>query len=434
MKKINIILTLCLGIIVQGFSQVPIPVPAQSSPILLTGATAHLGNGQVLQNSVIGFDKGKLTVVQSGTAGIDQSGYKVIDIQGKHVYPGFILPNSQMGLVEVSSVRAMSDDEEEGTFNPNVRSVISYNTDSEFIPTMRFNGILLAESTPTGGTISGTSSVMEMEGWNWEDAAHSMDIGMHLNWPRRMNRRFDFNTFTVKEEPNKNYSKNKDSLKDFFTAAKSYGSSTSKTKNLKMEGMQGLFNGSKILFLHAGSAKEIVESVKFAQQVGVQKIVIIAGTDALYVAQFLKENEIPVILPPTQSVPSRPGMAVDLPYELPHLLTEAGVTVSLSHSGMLSQARNLSFYAGTAVAYGMEKEEALKTITSNTAKALGIEDRVGTIEVGKDATIFVSEGDALDYKGNILNYAFISGKMVVLPNKQQELYQRFSDKYGHNKE
>lgn len=431
MKKLLIILTLSLGILFQGYTQVPIPAPAQSSPILLTGATAHLGNGQVLENSVIGFDKGKLTVVQSGMANIDQSAYKVIDVKGKHVYPGFILPNSQMGLVEVSSVRAMSDNSEEGDMNPNIRSIISYNTDSEFPPTMRFNGILLAESTPTGGTISGTSSVVEMEGWNWEDAAHSSDMGLHVNWPNRMNRRFDRSTFTVKREVNKNYAKNTSSLKDFFAAAKSYGASTSRTKNLKMEAMQGLFNGTKTLFLHADAAKEIVESVRFAQEQGVKKIVILAGTNALYVAEFLKENNIPVILPPTQSVPSRPGMAVDLPYELPHLLTEAGVTVSLSHSGMLSQARNLSFYAGTAVAYGMDKEEALKTITSNTAKALGIDDRVGTIEVGKDATLFVSEGDALDYKGNILNYAFISGKMVVLPNKQQELFKRYSNKYGH---
>ena len=145
----------------------------------------------------------------------------------------------------------------------------------------------------------------------------------------------------------------------------------------------------------------------------------------------MKENNIPVILPQIQRVPDRSHMAVDLPYELPHLLTEAGVTVSLSHQGMQSQARNLAFYAGTAVAYGMDKEEALKTITSNTAKALGIDNRVGTLETGKDATLFVSEGDALDYKGNILSHAFISGKMVVLPNKQQELFERFSTKYGH---
>jgi len=429
-KSAYIILFLCLGVFYQGFSQVPIPVKAQSNPILLKGGTAHLGNGQVIQNSLIGFDNGKLTLVQAA-GNLDESAYQVIDINGKHVYPGFILANSQMGLEEVSSIRAMSDSREHGTINPNIRAVISYNTDSEFIPTMRFNGILLSETTPRGGTVSGTSSVMELEGWNWEDAAHTLDMGLHLNWPSRINRRFDFATFTRKSEPNKNYSKNIAGLKDHFAATKAYQEAPTKTKNLKLNAMMGLFDGSKTLFLHVGAAKEIIEAVRFAQQQGVKKITVITDEAALYVADFLKENNIPVMIPQTQRVPDRSSMAIDLPYELPHLLTEAGVTVSMYHAGMQSQARNLPFYAGTAVAYGMDKEEALKTITSNTAKALGIDDRVGTLEVGKDATLFVSEGDALDYNGNILNYAFISGKMVVLPNKQQELFERYSTKYGH---
>jgi len=433
MKNSLLIIACCLGFVLQGFTQVPIPVADQSGPILLKGGTAHLGNGEVLQNSLIGFDKGKLTLVQDAATAINETDFQVIDVSGKHIYPGFILPNSQLGLVEVSSVRAMTDSRETGTINPNIRSVISYNTDSEFIPTMRFNGILLAESVPVGGTISGTSSVMEMEGWNWEDAAHTLDMGVHLNWPNRISRRFDFATFTRKTEPNKNYNKNIASLKDHFAAATSYGATKTKTNNLKLAAMQGLFDGSKTLFIHADAPKEIVESVKFAQQQGVKKITVLTDEAALYVADFLVEHKIPVILPPTQRVPDRSSMAIDLPYELPHLLTEKGVVVSLSHNGMGSQARNLPFYAGTAVAYGMDKEAALQTITSNTAKALGIDNRVGTIEVGKDATIFVSEGDALDYNGNILNYAFISGKMVVLPSKQQELFERFSTKYGHKK-
>jgi len=433
MKKSFYIICFCLSFVYQGFAQVPIPVSAQASPVLLKGGTAHLGNGQVIQNSLIGFDNGKLTLVQDAATSVDESGYQVIDISGKQVYPGFILPNSQIGLEEVSSVRAMSDSRERGDINPNIRSVISYNTDSEFIPTFRFNGVLIAESVPRGGTISGTSSVMEMEGWNWEDAAHTLDVGVHLNWPSRITRRFDFATFTRKSEPNKNYNKNIAGLKDHFAATKAYMEAPSKTANVKLDAMQGLFDGSKRLFLHVGTAKEIVESVRFAQQQGVKNITVLADEAALYVADFLKENNIPVILPQTQRVPDRTHQAVDLPYELPHLLTEAGVTVSLSHQGMQAHGRNLGFYAGTAAAYGMDKEAALKTITSNTAKALGIDDRVGTLEVGKDATLFVSEGDALDYKGNILSHAFISGKLVVLPNKQQELFERYSTKYGHKK-
>ena len=430
----NILKSLILSVLVvsAAFAQVPVPVSDQAGPIMLMGGVAHLGNGDVIQNSAIGFDKGKITLVADATTSrIDLDGYEVIQIDGKHVYPGFILPNSQVGLVEVSSVNAMSDNSERGAINPNVRSVISYNTDSEFIATFRFNGILLAESTPGGGRISGTSSVMEMEGWNWEDAAHTVDMGMHINWPALMSRTFDFATFTSKVDVNKDYAKQVTELGAHFKDAVAYGAAASKVANLKMDAMQRIFDGTQTLFLHANGAKEIVESVKFAQDHGVKKIVVVAGTPALMVADFLKDNGIGVIIPPTHRLPTSVDEDVYGPYKLPHQLHEAGLTVAFAHNGMLGHARNLPFFAGTAASYGLDKEEALKMITSNTAKLLGIDDRVGTLESGKDATLFVSEGDALDFRTNVLSHAFISGKQVTLDNKQQELFQRYSKKYGN---
>ncbi len=413
-------------------AQVPIPVKAQEKSIMLVGGTAHIGDGTVIANSAIGFEKGKLTFVGSATLfSNDNNKYTVLDVKGKHVYPGLILPNSQLGLVEVSSFKATDDMSETGTFNPNVRSQIAYNTDSENIATMRFNGILLTETTPTGGIISGLSSVMELEGWNWEDATHSVDIAMHMNWPAKNTRSFDFATFTVKESPNKNYDKEVGEIAKILADATAYMAVSDKKMNLKLDKMQGLLDGSTILMLHASDAKEIIEGVNLLKENGVQKIVVVAGADALYVSEFLKDNDIAVVLPPVHSLPSRDDEDIDLPYRLPYLLTEAGITVGLSHDGMLANARNLPFYAGTASAYGMTKEDALKTVTSNTAKILGIDDRVGSLEVGKDATLFVSEGDALDIRTNILTHAFISGKGVKLDNKQQELYHRFSNKYGH---
>ncbi|MEQ9404857.1 MAG: amidohydrolase family protein [Cyclobacteriaceae bacterium] len=432
MKKIIYQLIVSVLAVSTALAQVPVPAGPQAKPIMVTGGVAHIGNGQVIQNSIITFDKGKITqVVDATRAKIDPAGYDVIDASGKHVYPGFILPNSQVGLQEVSSVRAMSDMSEQGNMNPNVRSVISYNTDSEFIATFRYNGILLAETTPVGGRISGTSSVMEMEGWNWEDAAHTVDMGLHLNWPDKMSRSFDFATFTSKMEPNKNYNSQVAELDGHFKDAIAYGTASSKVTNLKMDAMQGLFTGEKTLFIHADGAKEIVESVLFAKDAGVKKIVVIAGTPALMVAAFLKDHNIGVIIPPTHRMPDRVDEDVYGPYKLPKQLVDAGLTVSLSHNGMLGHARNLPFFAGTAVSYGLGKEEALKMITSNTAKLLGIDDRAGTLESGKDATLFISEGDALDFRTNILSHAFISGKQVTLYNKQQELFERYSRKYGH---
>lgn len=432
----NIIYLLLALVVIQAsvLAQAPAPAKAQAKPIVLTGGVAHLGNGQVIQNSIIGFDKGKLTIVADATtAKVDLSTYEVININGKHVYPGFILPNSQIGLTEVSSIRAMNDNAETGALNPNIRAVISYNTDSEYIPTYRFNGVLLAETTPEGGLISGQSSVMEMEGWNWEDAAHTVDVGIHLSWPPLTRRQFDFNTFTFDESPNKDYDKNVAVLTQLFSDASAYSKIVSKESNLKLDAMQGLFDGKKILMIHANEPKEIIESVRFAQQQGVKRITVISGYKSLYVAEFLKDNNIPVILPQTHELPARPDDDVDLPYKLPFMLTQAGVSVSLSNSDAMHGGRNLGFYAGTAAAYGLSKEEALKTITSNTAKALGIDARVGTLEVGKDATLFVSVGDALDYRTNQLTHAFISGKLITLPGNQQELFERFSKKYGAKK-
>jgi len=434
MKRIKQAVHVLLSILISTavFGQVPVPVAPQQGPIMIIGATAHIGDGSVVQNSVIAFDGGKITIVADvSTDNTDRSGYSVIDATGKHVYPGFILPNSLVGIQEVSNIRQMNDNNEEGSINPNVRSIIAYNTDSEIPPTLRFNGILLAEPTPRGGVISGTSSVVELEGWNWQDAVHTMDVAMHLNWPSRMTRRFDFATFTVKTEENENYKSVVNSLEELFQDAISYGKLASKQANLKLKAMQGLFDGSSTLMLHCSGPKSIIDAVDFAKAQGVQRMAVITDDDAWYVRDYLKDNNIPVILTTILTTPPREDADYDLPFKLPYLLSEAGLMVSLSHTGMLGHARNLPFYAGTAAAYGMSKEDALKTITSNTAKILGIDDRVGTLTVGKDATMFICEGDALDMRTNNLSNAFIRGKDVTLNNKQQELFERFSRKYGH---
>lgn len=413
------------------YAQVPVPVKAQSKPIALVGATAHLGNGKVIANSVIAFDKGKLTMVAESASNPNLTGYEQINVSGKHVYPGFILPDSPLGLVEVSSVRAMNDVNERGELNPNVRAQVAYNTDSEMITTMRLSGVLLAQATPSGGRISGTSSFMELEGWDWEDATHTPDVAIHLYWPGMMKQEFDFATFSSTEVANKDYDKEVGTLSQFFTDAVAYGQSPTKEVNLKLDAMQGLFDGKKALMIYTGRPKEIIAAINFAKKFGVKRMALVGGSGAYLVTEFLKENNIPVILHQTHSLPEHTDDDVDLPYKLPYLLTQAGLSVSIGHEGMPARARNLAFYAGTAVAYGMDKEEALKMITLNPAKAIGVDGRVGTIEIGKDATIFVSEGDVLDMKTCLVSHAFISGKLVNLPTKQEELYERYSKKYGH---
>jgi len=431
----NISLALLILTILSGgvMGQVPIPAKPQSTPLLLKGATLHIGNGQVIENGVIGFAEGKITTVGQSASGINEADYTVIDVAGKHIYPGFILPNTQLGISEVSSVRAMSDQAETGDFNPNVRSIIAYNTDSENIPAFRFNGILLAEPTPVGGIISGTSTIVELDAWNWEDAAHTTDVAIHMNWPGRLRGNFDYATYTFSYVKNEKYDEAVQGIEKLFNDVKAYRESPSKIKNLKLESMLGLFDGTKALILHSDMAKGVVESVKFAQAQGVKRIAVVSGQDVVVVADFLAENKIPVIVPALHDTPNRADYDYDIAYKLASVLSAKGIKVSLSHTGMLGNSRNLPFYAGTAVAHGMSKEDALKMITSNTAELFGIQDRVGTLEKGKDATLIVSEGDALDMRTNILSHAFIRGKQITLEGRQQMLFKKYSEKYGHSK-
>lgn len=410
-----------------------VPAPPQEKPVLLKGAIAHIGDGNVIQNSVIGFDKGKITYIgNAGASTLNESQYQVIDVSGKHIYPGFILIGTNLGLVETSSTEDTRDFSETGELNSSVRSIVAYNTDSELIPTMRFNGILMAQTTPMGGIITGNSSVVQLDAWNWEDAAYKTDDAIHLNWPSKMlpGRFFLGET---QERKNPEYEQTLENMHQFFENAITYKKAPENVPfNLKMEGMEGLFDGSKGLFIHVNDAKAIIESVQFAQKHGVKKVVIIGGAEAHLITDFLKSNNIPVVLEDIHSLPNRPHDDAVLPYKMPKILKDAGVDFCISDlMSMTARQRNLPFTAGTAVAYGLEYEDAVKAITLDPARYLGIDGQVGSLATGKDATLFVSTGDALDMRGNNLEMAFIQGRRIQLNARQQWLYEKYSNKYGH---
>lgn len=231
---------------VPAFAQVPAPAPKQSKPILLKGATLHVGNGTVVENAVVGFDKGKITYA-GPQSGANLSGYEVVDVTGQHIYPGLIQPNSGLGLNEIESVRATIDWREVGQFNPNVRSVVAYNTDSDIIPTIRTNGVLLSQVTPNGGTISGTSSVVQLDAWNWEDAVVKADEGVHLNWPNML-----VETGNSDPDAEKRLASMKEQreqtladLASLMRDAAVYKAGAHDSENLKLAAMTGLFDGSK---------------------------------------------------------------------------------------------------------------------------------------------------------------------------------------------
>ena len=429
MKKIFIVFFLLYSF--YSFAQNPVPALPQKENILLINGTAHIGNGQVINNSIIGVKEGKIILIGDASAGhADRKDYPVvIDAKGKHIYPGFIDCNSSLGLTEIDLVRATRDYNEVGDLNPNVRSIIAYNTDSKIPPTVRSNGVLMVQIVPEGGIITGQSSVVELDAWNWEDAAYKTDEGIHLNWPRM--HIIQNNPKETEDVQKQKIQASLNAIELLFSEARSYDLMRSnKEKNLKLEAMRGLFNGSKTLYVHCNYIKEIVSAINLIKHYGI-RMVLVGGADSYRVTELLKANNVSVILGRTHSLPPREDDDLDISYKLPFLLKQAGVLFALSVEGSW-QNRNLMFNAGSAVGYGLTKEEALATITSSPAKILGIDKRVGTLEVGKDATLFISEGDALDMRTNNVTKAFIRGKDIELDNIQMQLYRKYMTKYGIN--
>jgi len=429
MKKLALLFGgLLLGINLVNAQASISPAPAQSKPIVITGATIHVGNGTVINNGYIALDKGKITAVGEG-APSNTTGADVIDASGKQIYPGFICPVTTLGLVEVEEgAKGTVDDSETGDFNPNVRSLVAYNTDSKVIPTVRSNGILLAQPTPDGGVMPGESSVVQLDAWNWEDAAYKKDIGVHLNWPvvhTSLRRRGP----APSESPTEIAQKEIDVITSFFTQAKAYAELPKPNViNQRFEAMRGLFSGTKKLFVNANGEREILQAVSFGKKFGMQ-VVIVGGADAYLVTEELRDNNVPVILTETQRLPDYEEDDVYLPYKTPKLLQDGGVLYGLTGIGFWRQ-RNLPFEAGEAVGYGLTKEQALSMITINNAKILGIDKTTGTLEVGKDANLFISKGDALDMITIDVQKAFIQGRDINLDNLHKQLYRKFAGKYG----
>lgn len=429
-----ILLVLCLNFHLGLAQQTPAAI--QSKTIAITGATAHLGNGTTIENSIIVFKEGKLTTVAASTLNkIDLANMEVIDASGKHVYPGFIIPNSTLGLVEIDAVRATDDESELGSWNPHIRSLIAYNAESKIVESMRPNGVLIGQITPTGGRIAGTSSVVQFDAWNWEDAAIKVDDGIHMNWPNSFSR----GRWWMGEDPamkiNADYETQINDIRDYFNASKTYNKGDKQTVNLPQKALSGLFDGSKTLYIDVDDEKGITDAIHFAKVEDIKSMVIVGGYDAYKVADLLAKNKIPVLLNRVHSRPKSTDDDYDLPFKLAKLLTDKGVLIALQANGEMERmtSRNLPFYAGTTVAYGLTKEQALQLITLNPAKILGIDNAYGSLEVGKSATLFISEGDALDMRTNIISRAFIDGRDLTLETHQTELWKRYSQKYKDQK-
>lgn len=415
-------------LLTSGFAtaQRPAPAPKQSGIIAITGATLHTATGNVLTNASIVFENGIITGINSTLP----ANARVIDASGKHVYPGFILVNNSLGLVEVPATKATVDLVESNDFVPEIRTLIAFNTDSHVIPTVRTNGVLFAQPVLSNGILKGTSSILHLDGWNWEDAAVATDNVLHLNWPELRKSSDEKRNKEFKERREGNLAE----LKTLFPRAKAYVPQSG-VKDYKLEAIAPVLTGKKTLFVQVSNANDALEVIKFVKDYGVEKAVLIGDASLESALDEIKRSNLPLIITNPHSLPTNESMSPRLPYEFAKKVSDKGILHGLDYSARkdFSDSRNLPFLAGTTAAYGLDKEKALQSITLNLAKMLGIDQKYGSLEVGKSATLFISDGDALDQLTNNVTNAFIDGREINLNNQQKELYKRYKEKYADQK-
>ncbi len=432
---LTFVLTILL-LVGTGLASDQIPAPPQQTPIALTGGTIHTLAGETVENGTILFDKGKIVAI--GTTVDVPDNCRVVDVTGLHVYPALIAANTVIGLVEIPAVRATRDFAEVGEIKPNVRAEEAINPDSEVIPVTRANGIGLALSVPQGGLISGTSALIMLDGWTWEQMTLKAPVGLHVRWPNMAIRRGP----RVRKSPaeqQKEIDEKIRKIRQAFADARAYWKAKQAEKqrgvpyhdtDSRWEAMIPVLEGKVPVFVHANSLREIQAAVAWAEEEGI-RMVLVGGYDAWRMADVLKEKNIPVIIAGVHRLPLRRWEAYDTPFTVAAKLHNAGVKFCIATEGSpfgAAHERNLPYHAATAAAYGLPAEDALKAVTRYAAEILGVADRVGTLEVGKDATLIVTTGDPLQITTEV-KQMYIQGRPIDLSNRHTMLYHKYEEKY-----
>jgi len=409
-----------------------LPGALQIKPIAIVGGKVFTVSHGIIDNGTVVFQNGKITAI--GVNVEIPNNAEIIHAEGKYVYPGLIAPNTTLGLVEIDAVRATQDYGETGLVNPDVRGDVAYNPDSEVPPTVRTNGITTAEIAPQGGYVSGTSSLMNLDGWTREDMDVVPTLGVHVNWPS-VSISHGWWMTQSDEEQKKNIEKNLQTVFTFFREAKAYylakKTDSNIAKDVRWEAMIPVFDDKEPLFIHADELRQIESAIDFFEREQV-RIVLVGGTDAWRIAPIIKAKNIPVILGRVNATPRREEEDYDEGFTLPQKMHDAGIKFCLSENGSWPQ-RNLPFQAATAVGFGLPEDTVLRAVTLSTAEILGVENRLGSLDTGKDANIVVSNGDLLDLESNDVVEEFIEGRKVDLNNKQKDLYKKYEEKYSREK-
>ncbi|MDX1583131.1 MAG: amidohydrolase family protein [Thermoanaerobaculia bacterium] len=426
MRRIVIVLSIGL-LAMSSFAGDEIPGAEQSAPVLLRGGDLYTVSDGVRPSTDLLFSNGKIEAIGRNLTAPE--GTEIIDVEGMRVYPGLIGAQTTIGLIEISAVRATNDLDEVGDLTPEVTAHTAYNPDSEIIPTVRANGVTTIQVTPTGDLVRGRSFITHLDGWTVEDAGVVPIDGMSLQWPA-VRPVHSWWVEKSEDEQLEEMAEHRRLLREFFDDATAYELAKEAGRNVetnvRLASMIPLLRDEIPLFVDADDYRQIVEAVAFAGEYGVD-LVIVGGREAGKATELLRRRNIPVIVGATHALPMRQDDDYDQAFELPARLHEAGVKFCLSHPSSWA-TRNLALQAGQAVAFGLPAEVALRSITLSAAEILGIDDRQGSLEVGKDATLFVSEGDVMDMLGHRVTEMWIEGRRVDLDSRQKELYRKYREK------
>jgi len=409
-------------------AQVRMTVPPQSEPIALQGATIHTVSDGVIENGTIVFEGGVITAI--GTDVAIPAGARVVDASGKHIYPGMIDAYSTVGISEIGAVDVSNDVNELGDFNPNVKADVAVNVESRHIGTSRSAGVLTTLTTPGGGLISGMSSAMSMEGWSWEEMSLESAAALNVNWPNPNPRRFAWGGFRGNDDERPSYEEQVQKIKDFFAEARAYRDAVEADEEVRSDSryaaMIPALNRDIPVVVSADGAAQINDAITWAQEEDL-RLVIRGGQDAIHVADRLAREEIPVILTSTMDAPGRDYEAYDGAYSMPARLHEAGVKFAISGGSGALYTNRLGYEAGVAVAFGLPEDVALEAVTINAAEFMGLDDRLGSLEVGKQATLLITTGTPLNTTSDI-EQAYIQGRELDMMDIQKWFFEKYMEK------
>ena len=403
--------------------------------LLLRNATLHPITGPAIPSGHLLVRDGKIVALGAGTP--SESADKTIDLQGHHVFPGLIAPTTVLGLQEIDAVRATRDTTESGEYTPGVYSWKAVNPDSELIPVARANGYTHAQPIPVGGLVGGHSAVVTLTGWTIEDMAFRQDAGLHVNWPgfgldtTPKDRAANKESWKSPEDQIKAREKRLRQIDDFFTEAEAYAKAKAAnapgfTVVPAWEALLPVLKKEVPLFLHANEMRQIRSALEWAAR-RQYRAVLAGGRDAWRVADLLATHKVPVVYEHVFTETLRDTEPYDVHFSAPAVLSKAGVEVSFSEGTDrfgASNVRNIPYAAAQARAFGLPVLEAHRGLTLYPARALGIADRIGTLEPGKDATFFVADGDILDLRAPV-ERMWIAGREVSLESRHTRLHDRY---------